>query len=120
MGCCDFLGSFTAEKTMVLAKWILDLPFIHSHGKYHNFRIVFLYFVVFTCLLIHYYYYYYYYCYTIIIIIIIIIIIMYRNRYMSHEKQWNDRHIYVKSGVIVYPQPPIHNSVGLVWSRVGV
>ena len=27
---------------------------------------------------------------------------------MSHEKQWNDLHIYVKSGVIVYPQPRIH------------
>ena len=27
---------------------------------------------------------------------------------MSHEKQWDDLHIYVKSGVIVYPQPRIH------------
>ena len=38
---------------------------------------------------------------------------------MSHEKQRNDLHIYVKSGVIVYPQPHIHNSVGWAWLRVG-
>ena len=41
------------------------------------------------------------------------------NGRMFHEKQWNDLHIYVKSGVIVYPQPRIHNSVGWAWSRVG-
>ena len=34
--------------------------------------------------------------------------ILYQNGRMSHEKQWNDLHIYVKSGVIVYPQPHIH------------
>ena len=39
---------------------------------------------------------------------------------MSHEKQWNDLLIYVKSGVIVYPQPRIHNSVGWAWSRVNI
>ena len=35
--------------------------------------------------------------------------ILCQNGRMSHEKQWNDLHIYVKSGVIVYPQPRIHN-----------
>ena len=68
----------------------------------------------------------------IIIIIIIIITTIYRgsssgsrqdviscqNVLMSHEKQWNDLHIYVKSGVIVYPQPRMHNSFGWAWSRV--
>ena len=45
--------------------------------------------------------------------------ILCQNGRMSHEKQWNDLHIYVKSGVIVYPQPCIHNSVGWASSRVG-
>ena len=44
--------------------------------------------------------------------------ILCQNGRMSHEKQWNDLHIYVKSEVIVYPQPRIHNSVGWAWSRV--
>ena len=39
---------------------------------------------------------------------------------MSHQKQWNDLLIYVKSGVIVYPQPRIHNAVGWAWSRVNI
>ena len=38
---------------------------------------------------------------------------------MSHEKQWNDLHIHVEFGVIVYSQPRIHNAVGWTWSRVG-
>ena len=46
-------------------------------------------------------------------------VILCQNGRMSHEKQRNDLHIYVKSGVIVYIQPPIHNSVGWAWSRVG-
>ena len=45
--------------------------------------------------------------------------ILCQNGRMSHEKQWNDPHIYVKSGVIVYPQPRIQISVGWAWSRVG-
>ena len=45
-------------------------------------------------------------------------VILCQNGLMSHEKQWNDLHIYVKSGVIVYPQPRMHNSVGWAWSRV--
>ena len=45
--------------------------------------------------------------------------ILCQNGHMSHEKQWNDLHIYVKSGVIVYPQTRIHNSVDWAWSRVG-
>ena len=45
--------------------------------------------------------------------------ILCQNGRMSHEKQWKDLHIYVKSGVIVYPQPHIHNPVGWAWSRVG-
>ena len=32
-------------------------------------------------------------------------VILCQNGRMSHEKQRNDLHIYVKSGVIVYPQP---------------
>ena len=70
----------------------------------------------------------------IIIIFIIIIIIVLRklvgkpwgfsaqdailcqNGGMSYEKNWNDLHIYVKSGVIVYQQPRTHNSVG--WGMV--
>ena len=39
---------------------------------------------------------------------------------MFHEKQWNDLLIYVKSGVIEYPQPRLHNSVGWASSRVWV
>ena len=46
-------------------------------------------------------------------------VILCQNGRMSHEKQRNDLHIYVKSGVIVYPQPRIHNSVGWAWLRVG-
>ena len=42
-----------------------------------------------------------------------------QNGHIFYEKQWNNLHIYVKSGVIVYPQPHIPNSVGLAWSRVG-
>ena len=45
--------------------------------------------------------------------------ILCQNGRMSQEKQRNGLHIYLKSGVIVYPQTRIHNSVGPVWSRVG-
>ena len=45
--------------------------------------------------------------------------ILCRNGRISDEKQWNDLHIYVKSRVIVYPQPRIHNSAGWGWSKVG-
>ena len=43
--------------------------------------------------------------------------ILYQNSRMSHEKQLKDLYIYVKSGVILYPQPRIH-TVGWAWSRV--
>ena len=46
--------------------------------------------------------------------------ILCQNGHISHEKQWNDLLIYVKSGAIVYPQPRIHNSVGWAWSRVNI
>ena len=45
-------------------------------------------------------------------------VILCQNGRMSHEKQWNDLHIYVKSGVIVYPQPRIHSSIG--WACQGL
>ena len=45
--------------------------------------------------------------------------ILCQNGRMFHEKQLNDLHNYMKSGVIVYPQPRIDNSVGWAWSRVG-
>ena len=40
--------------------------------------------------------------------------ILCQNGHMSHEKQWNDLHIYVKTGVIMYPQPRIHRWLGMV------
>ena len=49
IGHCNFLGSFTAERTMAQAAWLPALLFIPSSdsGSWcHNFQIVFLYFCV--------------------------------------------------------------------------
>ena len=72
-----------------------------------------------------YYYYYYYYYYVLRKLVgkpsgfSAQDAILCQNRRMSHEKQRNALHIYVKSGAIMYPQPRIRNSVGWTWSRVG-
>ena len=73
--------------------------------------------------LTNFYYYYHYYCieeaHGEAVRFSVQDTILCQNGRMSHEKQCNDLHIYVKSGVIVYPQPRIHNSVSWAWSRVG-
>ena len=105
----------------------LDLNVIVSHFASHLYY-YYCYFYYYYCYF-HYYYYYYYYYYDDDDVLRKLMgkpwgfsaedVILCQNGRMSHEKQWNDLHIYVKSGVIVYPEPRIHNSVAWAWSRVG-